>query len=148
MRVYRFGGQGVKTDRIVKSETGKSHDTELFRTLLEEAGTDPQKSELERIQSEVNRLGEVLIAVQSLDAALAYRKAVKRYLDILVKGSLSVAAKISRDRYGKQKVYAVVQEVDEHLASLLDLSLDDQKDPLQILQIVGEVKGLLISLQS
>ncbi len=148
MKINRYGSQSVKAERVNKSDSGKAHDADLFQVLLEEAGTDQQKAELDRLLQEVNQKGEVLVASQSLDAAYAYRQAVKKYLDILVKGSLVVSSQTSTDRFGRQKMYAVVQEIDRQLIDLLDLAITDQKEPLQLLKIVGEVKGLLISLQT
>ena len=148
MKINRYGGQGVKAERVAKSDAGKAHESDLFRAVLEDAGSDQQNAELDRLLQEVNRKGDVFVATQSLDAAYAYRQAVKKYLDVLVKGSMAVTSKTSTDRYGKQKMYAVVQEIDQHLIGLLNLAISDQKEPLQLLRIVGEVKGLLISLHT
>ena len=148
MKVNRFGSQGVKTDRVSRSESGKAHEPDLFRSLLDEAGAGQQKAELDRLLQEVNEKGNQLVAAQSLDAAYVYRQAVKQYLDVLVKGSLAVASNTTTDRFGKQKLYTVVQEIDRRLIELLDLAITDQKEPLRLLKIVGEVKGLLISLQT
>ncbi len=148
MKINRYGSQSVKAERVNISDSGKAHEADLFQVLLDEAGSDQQRSELDRLLQEVNQKGDVLVASQSLDAAYAYRQAVKKYLDILVKGSLSVAAKTSTDRFGRQKIYAVVEEIDRQLIDLIDLVIKGQKEPLQMLKIVGEVKGLLISLHT
>ncbi len=148
VKINRFGGEGLRPERVAHQEdAGRASDSELFRSLLDEAEGGQQRATLERLLQEVNQKGELLVSTQSLDAAYAYRQAVKQYLAILVKGSFGVSSKYSTDRLGRQRVFAVVQEIDKRLIDLLNIAVADQNEPLQMLRIVGEVKGLLISLQ-
>ena len=121
---------------------------EDFLSLLSEQQLQIDHDEIDRMLMHVAHLGDALVFSQSIRAVEAYRIAVKKLVDHIVKNGLAVKNEALSDSRGRRKLYAILEEVDRHLLTLLQHALHNQLEPLEIHSIVGEVKGLLITLHS
>ncbi len=140
------GSTKVRGDR----EYAFSHKevSEEFLALLTQEKALTAKGEIDSMVTQVQNLGDALVYSQSFSAVQAYRTAVKKLVDHIVKNGLAVKNEALSDTRGRKKLYAIWEEIDGHLLSLLQQALHNQLEPLAILHVVGEVKGLLISLQT
>ncbi len=122
--------------------------SEEFLTLLAQDKALMAKDEIDSMVTQVQNLGDALVYSQSFSTVQAYRMAVKKLVDHIVKNGLAVKNEALSDTRGRKKLYATWEEIDGHLLALLQQALQNQLEPLAILHVVGEVKGLLISLQT
>ena len=135
--------------RPLRDSTGtRSPIPDDFTSELQNASQKQTETELDQMFAKVFLNGEQLVVAQSMDAVDRYRKSVKRLVEHIVKYSLNVSNTTVSDRSGRNKLYSLVEEIDRSLLEILMATLQKQKEPLQILQIVGEIKGLLISLRT
>lgn len=97
--------------------------------------------------AQVFELGERLDAGRSLVLVAEYRKAVQAFVRHVVRHGIGLAGQASRDPRGRQQLHTVLQEIDAHLLELLNWTLDKERQPLQLLHVLGEMRGLLINLR-
>lgn len=118
-----------------------------FATLLDSAVSRREEEELDQLFDEVTATGEQLVTEGSLEAALRYKQSVKKMMDRVVKQALQTTGAVAVDRTGRRKQFLTVDEIDKHLLALTEAMIGKQKEPLDLLHLIGEIKGLLISLR-
>jgi len=62
--------------------------------------------------------------------------------------ALSLENQHSFDRLGRSKRYKVIKELDEKLLELTNITLEKESKHLSILDNIGEIRGLLVNLES
>ena len=50
------------------------------------------------------------------------------------------------DRKGRHRVYGIIRKVDENLDQLAEALMKEEKDHLEILRLIGDIKGMLIDI--
>lgn len=141
------GGHKREGSRASAQKADVAGDAELFRAALEAESEKILELETGDLCDRVFALGEELLSKQSLEGAVRYRDAVRRLVDRIVKSGLSVGAAEVSDRFGRRKLYLVLREIDSQLLRLLSSTLERQRAQLGILDLLGEAKGLLVSVR-
>lgn len=90
--------------------------------------------------------GKVLAQSRTIDDLKKYKKLVKQFMDDAVKNGLELENQRGFNRRGRTKVYKIVKEVDKKLIDLTNAVLEKEQKGLNILNLVGEIKGLLINI--
>ncbi len=75
-----------------------------------------------------------------------YRGLVKDFLNEIINRSHSFSRENFLDRRGRHRVYGIVRLVDEKLDELAQELVKDEKDNLNILSKIGEIRGLLLDI--
>ncbi|MCR5720633.1 MAG: YaaR family protein, partial [Lachnospiraceae bacterium] len=50
------------------------------------------------------------------------------------------------DRKGRHRIYGIIRLVDQNLDDLAQALMKDEKDNLEILEKIGEIRGLLLDI--
>jgi uncharacterized protein len=90
--------------------------------------------------------GKVLAESRTIDDLKKYKKLVKQFMDDAVKNGLELEDQRGFNRRGRTKVYKIVKEVDKKLIDLTNAVLEKEKNGLNILSLVGEIKGMLVNI--
>ncbi len=147
MRVQRASRRVMPYSPPPESDSMHRDTARDFRLELQQAHEKVEAAEWNELFNLIVRQGDVLVAKQSLDAADIYRKSVMKLLDLIVKDGLKLTTRRVSDMHGRQKIFAIVDEIDRDLLSLWESVISGQQRPLEMLKLVGEIKGLLISLK-
>lgn len=75
-----------------------------------------------------------------------YRGLVKEFLNEVLNRSHKFSRENFLDRRGRHRVYGIVRKVDETLDQLAAELVKDEKDHLEILAKIGEIRGLLLDI--
>ena len=67
-------------------------------------------------------------------------------MDEVISSALLMEEKFSYDNIGRKKKYKIIKEIDEKLISLANMILEKESDKLDILQQMGDIRGLIINL--
>ncbi|MCX7655064.1 MAG: YaaR family protein [Treponemataceae bacterium] len=127
----------------------------LFRTTLDKAqeektteGREAIETErpLQELLDEVTQAGEALKEKPLLDRILAYKEAVRRFMQYVVRHSFDIENKTSGFNILKRKKYTLLKVIDTRLEQLAAGILSGQISQIQILAHLDEIKGLLINL--
>jgi uncharacterized protein YaaR (DUF327 family) len=133
-------GKAGKT--FLQRLTEKSDETSAAAGLGEALSEAP----LSDLLDEVTSLGDELKENPTMDNIKTYRRAVKNFIARVSAEAYQIQEKTTGMGFKKRKKYALIVVVDEKLEQLAIGILQTQKDQLEILRRVDEIRGLLVDL--
>lgn len=71
---------------------------------------------------------------------------MKRFLEDTVRRGITLRDSRGWDRRGRNKRYKLVEEIDAALIALAEELLETEQGKIELLQKVGEIRGMLINL--
>src|SRR3954447_15938996 len=143
MEVNRVSKTGL--NRVQKKEdlvTESISFTEVMGTKRENLVYEKMTKMMHGIEDQ----GKVLAESRTVEDLKKYKKLVKEFMDSAVKNGLKLEEQRGFNRRGRTKVYKIVKEVDKKLIDLTNAALEKEKKGINILNLVGEIKGLLINI--
>jgi uncharacterized protein YaaR (DUF327 family) len=124
---------------ILQSIDGEDEDLTEILTISED---HPLESALD----DIHELGEELKEKPSLKTISRYKRAVRGFMQYVVKNSMDIDEQVSGVNILKRKRYTLIKIIDEKLERLAAQILQNQSDQLDILSRVDEINGLLVDL--
>ena len=143
MEVNRVSKTGL--NRVQKKEdfvTESISFTEVMGTKRENLVFEKMTKMMHGIEDQ----GKVLAESRTVEDLKKYKKLVKEFMDAAVRNGLKLEEQRGFNRRGRTKVYKIVKEVDKKLIDLTNAVLEKEKKGINILNLVGEIKGLLINI--
>lgn len=128
-----------------KSQVQESDGTFKFvlASNIEEAGFQEQ---VVALMNEISEQGKKLSKHTDVKDMRRYRQLIKDFINEVVYRSHEFSRENFLDKRGRHRVYGIVRLVDENLDKLAEELLKDEKDNLKILNLVGEIRGLLLDI--
>ena len=130
-----------------RSATGIRAASDGFAGVLKTVDRRLADGEIARLTARIEELGGRLVEAPSITLAEAYREAVSALVKKIVENGFTISNSSVQEARGAHKMYALVQEIDDRLLELLRTVLDGAHEPLHLLGLIGEIKGLLVSLR-
>ncbi|MDP4106413.1 MAG: YaaR family protein [Bacillota bacterium] len=127
-----------------KDEVAK--DSIAFQEIMGKKRSDITFERLNQKMQEIESQGNKLADSRTVENLRKYKKLVKDFMDDAVKNGLELQEKRGFSNRGSSKIYKLVKEVDKKLIDLTNATLDKEQKGLDILGMVGEIKGLLINI--
>jgi uncharacterized protein YaaR (DUF327 family) len=143
MDVQKIGKLGL--DRL-KAKKSQPTESTSFQEVMSKGREQKTFERLTALVRDIEDQGKVLSESRTVEELKKYKKMVKEFMDDAIKNGLSLEERRGFNRRGRTKVYKIVQEVDRNLVDLTNAVLDQQKSGLDILNMVGEIKGMLINI--
>ncbi|WP_114570103.1 YaaR family protein [Exiguobacterium flavidum] len=136
-----------QTSRI---DTPKSGPREVeaattFSALMQEKREHKGYERLQQKLTLVQEQGELLAESQTIENLESYKEKIKDFLKDALDQSLSLEEKRGFNRRGRTKIYKVVEQVDAKLLALTDTVISGESRRLDILDQVGEIRGMLVN---
>ncbi|CAH0121967.1 MULTISPECIES: YaaR family protein [unclassified Paenibacillus] len=139
---WRPLGQGiVKTDASAKPVQHKS-----FADMMQQQDQDASQEQLHQKLKEIQMQGERLAKSMTVRELRVYRQLVKRFLEDTVRRGVGIKDTRGWDRRGRGKRYKLLEEIDSALLSMADELLESEQGKIELLQRMGEIRGMLINL--
>lgn len=104
------------------------------------------QEKLTTLMSEITTQGERLSKRKDIRDMKRYRGLIKEFLNEVVNRSHEFSRENFLDKRGRHRVYGIVRLVDENLDALAQELCKDEKDNMEILAKIGEIRGLLLDL--
>lgn len=117
-----------------------------FSEFISERRDRMNTDKLQRLLQDIDDQGKLLSETVNVEDLRRYKQLVKEFMEDAVKQGLKLEERRGFNRRGRAKVYKMVAEVDKKLLELTDAVLKKQEKGLKILDMVGEIKGLLINI--
>ncbi|MEH7342620.1 YaaR family protein [Bacillus sp. JJ1532] len=143
MDVQKIGKAGL--DKI---QTKQNLPTESisFQEVISKNRQQVLYDKFNKMVQDIEDQGKTLSEKRTVDELRKYKKLVKSFLEEAVQNGLQLEEQRGFNRRGRTKIYKIVKEVDKKLIDLTNTVLDKEKKGLDILNMVGEIKGLLINI--
>lgn len=115
-------------------------------TLMSKIEEDGLAARLEGLMKEITQQGKQLGKKMDIRDMKHYRALIKEFLNEVVNRSHKFSRENFLDRRGRHRVYGMIKRVDEALDELAGELIKDEKDAIDILDKVDEIRGLLLDI--
>lgn len=151
--------QFFKTKNEKKNSSEKIDRPKRFKDVIKEAFLKDSSNDINntklteeqliaQMQDEVYTTGDALSEAVSTENILAYKKAIKNFIEYVLEKTYSVENIITGTRDPKRKkAWVIVRVINEKLDKLISDLMYNQLKKLEILERVGEIKGLIVDLR-
>ncbi|MCY8088264.1 YaaR family protein [Bacillus sonorensis] len=102
--------------------------------------------QLTMLLTDIEAFGKRLAKSRNFKDLARFKGLIKRFVKEAVENGLAVENSRSFDLYGNSRTLSIVKELDEKLVQLTEELLDQEKPSIELLERIGEIKGLLINL--
>lgn len=117
-----------------------------FSDSLRQHDEQAGQEQLNRMIDQIQRQGDRLSRSMTVRELRQYKLLIKQFLEETARRGVGLKDTRGWDRRGRTKRYKLLEEIDGHLLAMADELLDTEQGKIDILQRVGEIKGLLINL--
>lgn len=128
----------------VKS-TASSDDSFKF-TLISNIEEKDLREKLGNMMQEITEQGEKIAKHMDIKDMRKYRELVKGFLNEVVNRSHKFSRENFLDRRGRHRVYGIVKLVDKNLDELAGELVKEEKNHLEIVGRIDDIRGLLLDI--
>ncbi|MFS0725097.1 YaaR family protein [Paenibacillus sp. 1P07SE] len=136
-----LGQDRTRTDLGPRPVEAKS-----FSDVMGQQDHQRTQEQLQRRLQDIHRQGERLARSMTVRELKLYRQMVKKFLEDTVRRGIGLKDTKGWDRRGRTKRYKLLEEVDAALVLMAEDLLESEDGRIQLLQRVGEIRGMLINL--
>ena len=115
----------------------------MLASNIEEADL---QNRLNLLMEDITMQGNKLSKHMDVRDMKRYRSLVKEFLNEVVNRSHKFSRENFLDRRGRHRVYGIIKLVDQNLDEIAQELVKDEKDHLSILNMIGEIRGLLLDI--
>lgn len=133
------------SDRLQKSVV-EVKVTDTFANVIKKSESKLQLDSLNQLMNRVDTQGQKLAKQRTLDNLIEYKNLVKKFIRESLSYGLKLSEKQSFNSSGGMKSHQLVEVIDQKLIELHDEVITNEKEGIDTLRQVGEIKGLLINL--
>lgn len=116
-----------------------------FADTMSQQEQQRSKEHLRQMLARINEQGERLARNMTVRELRAYKMMVKQFLEDTVKRGVGLRETRGWDRRGRSKRYKLLEEVDRLLIEMGEELLQHEEGRLDLLDKVGEIRGLLLN---
>ncbi len=118
-----------------------------FKFMLASHIEESQLQErLTAMMEQITMQGEKLSKHRDVRDMKRYRGLIKDFLNEIIGRSHEFSRENFLDRKGRHRVYGIIRLIDQNLDDLAQELVKDEKDNLNILAKIGEIRGLLLDI--
>ncbi|KGP89932.1 hypothetical protein N780_09860 [Pontibacillus chungwhensis BH030062] len=141
-------GQDLRSqlDSAQKNIRPNSTGPQGFGQMVQSESQKMRQQELHRLMGDITKQGEKVARFRSFKDLAKYKRLVKSFVQESVQYGMDLKQSHSWSMDGQSRKLTLVQSVDEKLAELTDEVMNQEKKSIDVLDIIGEIKGLLVNL--
>ena len=133
----------VDASEAVKNRT----DDGAFKfTLVSHIEDSELQAKLEGLMKEIVEEGQRITKRKDIRDMKRYRAKIKEFMNEVTTRSYQFERENFLDRKGRHRVYGIIRKVDEELEQLAEELMKDEKDHLEILRLIDDIRGMLIDI--
>ncbi|MEX2459939.1 MAG: YaaR family protein [Paenibacillaceae bacterium] len=117
-----------------------------FSEMMQQNNGQAAASELNRMLVQIQLQGERLSKSMTVRELRQYKLLIKKFLEETARRGIQLRDTKGWDRRGRGKRYKLLEEIDDNLLAMADDLLEHEQGRIEILQKIGEIRGMLINL--
>lgn len=141
-------GHEMQTQTEKKLPKMHTADTQSFNKILKSQGQEVKQLELEQLLKNITTQGDKLAHFRSFRDLAKFKRLIKDFLKETVSSGYQLHKSHSFGFNGHNRKLTILKEIDEKLLELTDEIMNREKKSVNILGLIGEIKGLLINIYS
>ena len=131
-----------------ETKEAKKGDGTFKFTLASAIEDEDLQERLTHLLGKIDEQGKRIAEHMDIRDMKQYRALVKEFVNEVVNRSHKFSRENFLDRRGRHRVYGMVKLVDKNLDDLAEALVEDEKDHLDILGRVDEIRGLLLDIST
>ncbi|PKR77480.1 DUF327 domain-containing protein [Halalkalibacillus sediminis] len=135
-----------KVEPTKKNISSRSTSVKSFQQVVGQETQKMKESEMDRLLSQISDQGEKLAEYRTFKDLAKYKKLVRQFIQEAVQYGLELEQTRSWNASGNNRKLTLVKTIDEKLVQLTDDILDQEKKSIDILDVIGEIKGMLMNM--
>ena len=139
-------GQVSQNVPVEQTQANRPTDGSFKFTLASHIEEAELQARLQSLMEEITMQGDKLSKRRDVKDMKRYRGLIKNFLNEVVTHSHSFSRENFLDRKGRHRVYGIIRLIDENLDNLAQELMKDEKDNLAILNLIGEIQGLILDI--
>ncbi|MBU8918237.1 YaaR family protein [Bacillus sp. FJAT-29953] len=139
-------GFGVTNDKMFFQKETKQAESSSFQQILTDSKNNLVKEQLSSLLDGIQKQGERLVQSRTAADLQKYKKLIQSFLQEVVKNGLSLEITDSFTAMNRGRRLKIIKEIDRNLLELSKKILEKEDANIQLLDKIGEIKGLLIDL--
>lgn len=141
----------MKINQEIQSQTVKQIRKEptndrSFQKIVQSQTRDLKQQEIKQLMREITAQGDKLARFRSFKDLVKFKRLIKGFLEETVYNGLSLKNTQNFSLDGHSHELSVVDEIDEKLIELTESIMDQEKKTVDLLGLIGDIKGLLVNL--
>lgn len=117
-----------------------------FADVMVQQDAQRTQEQLQQKLQDIQRQGERLAKLMTVRELMLYRQMVKQYLEDTIRRGVGLKEVRGFDRRGRVKRYKLLDEIDAALVSMAEDMLHSEEGRIELLNKIGEIRGILINL--
>ncbi len=134
-----------EAESVKPAEAPVSDDAFRF-ALMSRIGEGDLREQLTAMINEITQMGERIGKRKDIRDMRKYRSLIKGFLNEVLNRSHEFSRENFLDRKGRHRVFGIIRLVDENLDKLAEELISEEKENIDVLNTIGEIRGLLIDL--
>lgn len=123
-----------------------TEDNQSFNKMIQSQTIKLKQQEIKHLMQEISIQGDKLDRSRSVRDLVIFKRLIKDFLEETVYNGLQLSASHSFSFTGESRKLSIVKEVDEKLIELTEEIMNQEEKTVDLLGVIGEIKGLLVNL--
>ncbi|WP_010279447.1 YaaR family protein [Paenibacillus senegalensis] len=132
--------------KLIDNSSSTHVHQKTFSELMQHHDQRATSNELQKILDQIHRQGERLSKSLTIRELNQYKQLVKKYLEETARRGVRLRESAGWDRRGRGRKYKILEEIDSVLLSMADELLEQENGRIELLNKIGEIRGMLINL--
>lgn len=117
-----------------------------FGDMVLKQGSKMQTEQLTRLLGDISTAGDRVAKSRSLRELARFKRLVKKFMEETVQFGIESKQSHTWNRFGEGRRLKIVETIDEQLVQFAEDLLNEERETIDLLDKIGEIKGLLINL--
>lgn len=136
----------MKSQSEVKINRQATIENQSFQKLVQTQSQNLKHQELEQLIKNISLQGTKLASFRTLREFAKFKRMIKGFLQETVSSGYHLQKSHTFSFDGSSRNLAIVKEIDEKLLELTEEIMNQERKTVDILDLIGEIKGLLINI--
>ncbi len=133
-------------NKPLESNPSQTAGTRSFGDAMSQHQSKLTQDMLSEQMTQINHQGDRLIKTMTVRELRKYKMMIKQFLEETIRKGVGLKDTKGWDRRGRNKKYKILDEIDEYLIAMGDEMIQSEAGRIQLLNQIGEIRGLLINL--
>lgn len=138
--------QDMQATQTVNQVRKTSEGKQTFEAMVQSQTHKLRQQELKHLMTEITKQGDKLAHYRTFKELAKFKHLVKGFLEETVYNGLDLNKSHHFRFNGESQELALVKEIDEKIIELTEDVMNQEKKSVDLMGMIGEIKGLLINL--
>ena len=132
--------------QVEAAQAAEKNDGAFKFTLASNIEEAALQEKINALMEDIGKQGEHIARHMDIRDLKKYRQLIKEIMNEVVYRSHKFSRENFLDRRGRHRVYGIIRLIDENLDELAKALVEDEKNAIDILGRIDEIRGLLIDI--